>query len=188
MARINNVGLIEGKRGTGKTTYLVDLIRMYREKHPTQKILIISAINQPGWVHIPTIDLELLERWIKPNIYKIYGSNTEEILQAVESHFSNGLLIMEDATSFIPKTIPKEVRRMIIDTKQKNVDMLITFHGFMSTPPEILRYADTITMFKTDSPETRKNEIGAYYTDILSAYHRITNSKNKYINETIRIS
>lgn len=188
MARINQVILIEGKRGTGKSTYLRELIRKYRLKHPTQKILIISAINQPSYKDIPTIDLTMLPRWKNANIYKIYGSNTEEILQAVEEHFTNGLLIMEDATSFIPKTIPKEVRRMIIDTKQKNVDMLITFHGFMSTPPELLRYCDAITMFRTDSPESRKNEIGAYFEDVLKAYNEINKSTNPYYNKTIKVS
>jgi hypothetical protein len=95
---------------------------------------------------------------------------------------------MEDATSFIPKSIPKEVRRMIIDTKQKNVDLLMAFHGFMSTPPEIIRYCDTITMFKTDDPAARKEVIGAYYNDILEAYNSIMKSKNPYINKTIKIN
>ena len=186
--RINNVGLIEGKRGTGKSTYLLNLINHYWRVHKSQKILVVSMINQPAYLDIPKIDIDLLSRWKSPAIYKMYGSNTEDILQAIEEHFKNGLLLMEDATNFIPKSIPKEVRRMIIDTKQKNVDMLMTFHGFMSTPPEIIRYADTITMFKTDTPETRKDVIGAYYEDVLKAYNEIMKSTNPYINKTIKIN
>ncbi len=186
--RINNVGLIEGKRGTGKSTYLSQLIDRYNRVHPSKKILIVSLINQPSYLPVPAISIDLLQRWKRPATYKMYGSNTDELLQAIEEHFNNGLLLLEDATSFIPKTIPKEIRRMIIDTKQKNVDMLMTFHGFMSTPPELFRYADTITMFKTDTPETRKEVIGAYYDDVLKAYNSIMKSDNPYINKTIKIN
>jgi len=188
MKRLNNVGLILGKRGTGKSTYLKNIIEFYKTKNPNKKILIISAINQPTYNDIPTIDLNLLSRWKGSNVYKIYDSDTDLILQEVEQYFNNGLLIMEDATSFIRKNIQKEVRRMIIDTKQKNVDMLITFHGFMSTPPEILRYCDTITIFKTDHPQSRKNEIGAYYEDVLKIYNSVSNSKNNFINKTIKVN
>jgi len=186
--RINNVGLILGKRGTGKSTYLRALIEQYKTVHPKQKVLILSAINQPAYKDIPTIDIDLLRRWKNAGTYKIYGSNTEELLSEIELNFKNGLLIMEDATSFVPKSIPKEVRRMIIDTKQKNVDLLLTFHGFMSTPPEIIRYCDTITMFRTDNPESRKNDIGAYYEDINKAFNEILKSKNPFINKTIKIN
>lgn len=186
--RINNFGLLLGLRNTGKSTFLKELIRIYSQVQQTQKILILSAIKQPAYIHIPVIDIDLLSRWKKPSVYQIYGSNTQELLEAIETYFSNGLLILEDSTSFIPKTIPKELRRMIIDTKQKNVDLLTVFHGFMSTPPELFRYADTITMFKTDNPISRKDVIGSYYSDIEKAYYQIQNSKNQYENKTIKIN
>ncbi len=188
MNRLNNVGLILGMRGTGKSTYLRNLIEFYKEKNPTKRILIISAINQPNYYDIPTIDINLLRRWKNKGVYKLYDSDTDLILSEVEKHFTNGLLIMEDATSFINKNIQKEVRRMIIDTKQKNVDMLITFHGFMSAPPEVLRYCDTITIFKTDTPEPRKAMIGSYYSEVLKVYNEVMKSSNRYFHKTIKIN
>jgi energy-coupling factor transporter ATP-binding protein EcfA2 len=186
--RINLVNLILGKRGCGKTTFVRKLIALYRAKHIYRKILIVSTIDQPGYKDIPIIEISHLKRWKGSGTYRIFGSNTNEILEAIEEHFRGGLLVMEDSTAFIPKIIPEKLRRMIIDTKQKDVDMIMVFHGFMSTPPEILRYTDTLTFFKTDTPDSRKEAIGAYYNDVLTQYNNVMASTNQYIYKTVKIN
>jgi len=37
---------------------------------------------------------------------------------------------------------------VLLDTKQKNIDVLIQYHGVGDVPPALFRYADYIVLFK----------------------------------------
>jgi len=74
------------------TTYIKELIAKYEKKHPSQKILIMDTLDHPAYREIPSIDVDLMTRWIRPNTYRIYGGNTDEILQAVDNNLSNALM------------------------------------------------------------------------------------------------
>ena len=166
--RMNKVGAILGRRGCGKTTYTLALIQAYHKSHPAKKILVVDTLDHPSYKDVPVMDLEMLPRWKTPTIYRIFGSNTDEMLRGVEQ-LRNCLVIFEDASKYIRKNLQLEVRAFIIDSKQKNLDLVFLFHGFAYVPPELFRIMDFLTIFKTDNPEYRKSELVAY-DDILTAY------------------
>ncbi len=184
--RINNVSAILGRRGCGKTTYARELIRQYHEALPSQKILIADTLDHPAYRDIPAIDLDLLKRWKKPNIYRIYGANTDEILQTIESNLMNALVIFEDASKYLRANLSNDVRRFVLDSKQKNLDIVFIFHGFMFIPPELFRLMDNLVIFKSDNPEPRKFYIVAY-DQVKAAYDRVMKNENPYAHETVRI-
>lgn len=187
MSRINQVSAVLGRRGSGKTTYIKELIQGYEKAHPQQKILIIDTLDHPAYKHVPVIDIEMLARWRRANTYRIFGGNTDEILKAVEKNLTNALLIIEDASKFLNRTITPEVRRFIYDSKQKNLDIIFLFHGFMACPPEIFRMIDNIVLFKVnDDPEARKRDL-MNYKEVAQVYNRVQNHANQYYNETIQI-
>jgi Cdc6-like AAA superfamily ATPase len=184
--RINNVSAILGRRGTGKTTYVRKLINEYHNALPQQKILIADTLDHPAYKDIPAIDIDMLKRWRKPNIYRIYGSNTDEILQTINTYLYNALVIFEDASKYLRPNLDKDVRMFILDSKQKNLDLIFIFHGFMFVPPEMFRLLDNLVIFKSDNPETRKFYIVAF-DQVMEAYKRVMNDSNPYANETVRI-
>jgi len=188
MNRINYVNLLLGRRGTGKTYYLLnELIPTYQKHRPDMKILIMDTFENPGYKHIAKIDSKKIKVWVRPgSIYKVYGSNTKEILADIQEDASNMLIIFEDATKYIKKVLQEDVRKFIIDSKQKNLDLIFLFHGFSSTPPELFRLADTLTMFRTDNPIYRKSDIIEYDLDS-SLFKKIKNSKNKYAKATLQL-
>ncbi|MBW6482834.1 MAG: hypothetical protein K0B10_07215 [Vicingaceae bacterium] len=184
--RINTVNAVLGRRGTGKTTYIKQLIEVYKQAHPQQKILIIDTLDHPAYKEIPAINLDLLTRWEKPNTYRLFGSNTDEILQTIDENLYNALLICEDASKYLNRTITPEVRRFIYDSKQKNLDIIFLFHGFMATPVELFRMIDNLVLFKCDSPNNRKNDM-INFQEVTESWQRVMINPSPYYNETVNI-
>lgn len=183
---MNKVTAILGRRGTGKTTYLKELIKTYNEALPNQKILILDTLDHPSYRDIPVIDEKLLQRWKKPAIYRMYSSDTDNLLLKVEQHYNNGLLILEDASKYLRRQLSNDVRRFIFDSKQKNLDIIFLFHGFMAMPKELYSIIDNLVLFKTDDPSFRKNSI-MNYQEVKEAYTRVMAHPSPYYNETITI-
>ncbi|NSW46459.1 MAG: hypothetical protein HPY79_11655 [Bacteroidales bacterium] len=184
--RINNVSAILGRRGSGKTTYVRKLIESYRQALPGQKILIADTIDHPAYKDVAAINTDLLSRWKKPNVYRIFGSNTDEILNTINTHLYNALVIFEDASKYIRRQLSDDVRAFILDSKQKNLDLIFLFHGFSYVPPEMFRVLDNITIFRCDNPTYRKNDIVAF-DEVIKAYEQVMNSNNPYEHATVRI-
>lgn len=184
--RINQVTAILGRRGSGKTTYILSVIQEYKKAHPEKRILIMDTLDHPAYKEIPVLTFDLIEKWKTPTIYRTFGSNTDEILNSISKHLNNCLIIFEDASKYIRKNLQKEVRNFIIDSKQKNLDLIFVFHGFSYVPPELFRLLDMITIFKTDNPEYRKFEIVAY-DEVKSTYDKVMRSKDPYFRKTVKI-
>jgi hypothetical protein len=183
--RTNFVSSILGKRNSGKTYYTRNLINEYRAAHPSQKILIADTLDHPKYRDIPTITIDMLQYWKKPNIYRIFGSNPDEILKAIGQHIWNALIIYEDASKYVDLNLKDDVRDYILDSKQKNVDLLFLFHGFTFMPPKMFRIIDNLVIFRCEGPQSRKNDIVGYQ-EVLAAWERVMNEK-PYYHETVNI-
>lgn len=183
--RINYVTALIGGRGTGKTTFTIDLIKKYRAAHPEMKILIMDLLDHPAYREIPFIKVDMLQRWKGSSIYRIIDL-PELVLPEISRVCYNTLLIFEDATSYMEGRLEEPVKRFVIQSKQKNLDMLFQFHGFNDIPPKLLRYMDILTIFKCDSPEYRKRQI-IEYKSVLKAWETVMKDKNPYANQTVII-
>jgi energy-coupling factor transporter ATP-binding protein EcfA2 len=184
--RINTANLILGRRGCGKTTYTKEIIQAYHKAHPDQKILIMDTFDHPSYRDIPVIDIDLLKRWEKPGIYRIFGSNTDEIFSTIQTHLYNAMVIFEDASKYIRGRLQDDVRKFIIDSKQKNLDLVFLFHGFSFAPPEIWRIIDAVTIFKSDNPFHRKSDI-VNFDQVYSIWQNVMNDTSPYAKETVLI-
>lgn len=185
-ARINKIILILGKRGTGKTYYGKEIIKTYQEFQPNMKILVMDTFDHPSYREIPEISLDLLKRWDKPATYRIYKGNKSKILDVISEYMYNSVIIFEDARKIIKKVLPKNVEEFIIDSKQKNLDLIFMYHGFTFCPLDLLRYADDVVMFKCANPIMRKNDI-LNFEEIYEAWKKIKNDPFPYAKKTINI-
>ena len=184
--RINTVNNILGRRGCGKTTYTKEIISAYRKSHPEQKILIMDTFDHPSYRDTPVINIDMLKRWEKPSTYRIFGSNTDEIFSTIQTTLYNSLVIFEDSSKYIRGRLQDDVRNFIIDSKQKNLDLVFLFHGFSFTPPELWRIIDSVTIFKSDNPTYRKSDI-VNFDQIMSAWTDVMNDPSLYAKKTVMI-
>ncbi len=183
--RQNKVTAILGRRGTGKTTYMRELMQALLIGQ-NKKILILDTLDHPSYKDVPIIDTALLKRWQSPAMYRMFDKDTDKLLQNVECYFNNGLLVLEDASKYLRRTLSNEVRMFIFDSKQKNVDIIFLFHGFMAMPKELFSIVDNLVIFKTDDPKNRKGDI-MNYQEVKEVYDRVMAHESPYYNETIQI-
>jgi hypothetical protein len=186
--RMNKVTAILGRRGCGKTTYSVKFIKSYRTMHPDKKILVIDTLDHPLYREFAAVTPELVSRWKEPNIYRIFGSNMAEIFDCITNNFTNALILFEDAIKILDAKLQPEIKNLIIDSKQKNLDIIFIFHGFSAIPLNVLRYLDFITVFKTaDNPKYRRQDI-TFYDELLPVWEKVMKDKSPYAKRTLQIT
>ncbi len=186
MTRENRVILIIGGRGSGKTTLGKNVMLQLLNTNPEMYGLVVDTFDHPayrsGFVQITP---KMLERIKTRACYRVFGSNTYDIMRSIEANCFNATILFEDASKYIYGTIPDETKKFILDSKQKNLDLIFMFHGFGFVPPALYRLVDGIFLLRTnDSPLTRKALIPCY-TQIEAAYKRILASKDPYPRESI---
>ncbi len=187
MERINLVNIIVGKRGTGKSWFfLKNLLPIYRKAHPKKRVLIMDTLDHPAYRDIPRVNCAMLERWRGGGVYRIFGDDEQKILDSIEKNVHNALIVFEDASKYIDANLPDKVNRFVLDSKQKNLDLIFMFHGFSYCPPKLWRIADTVTIFKSDNPEYRKKEIVAY-EDVKQSWNNVMADPNRYAQKTVRL-
>ncbi len=192
--RDNVVWLFAGTRGTGKTTAVKQVIR----SSTIPKKLIVDTFDSDVWqtlehhgfpdgmnIPIPIIDQKKIPYW-KSGIYRLISSDTDLIFPIIEKHVKNALIVFEDATKYIGSRLDKPVRKFVLDSKQKNLDLIFIFHSLASIPPELVRVANYLTLFKTQEgmPSLHKYP----FPQIPIAMKKIQKSSNRYHYETIRLS
>jgi len=179
--------MVLGRRGTGKSHYIInDVIPLYLQAHPQMKILIIDTMDHPMYRMIAPITIDMIPRWRRPAVYRCFDPDTPRILHTVANSLYNCVVIHEDASKYIRRTVSDDVRRYILDSKQKNLDLIFLFHGFSFAPPEIWRIIDGVTIFKCDNPTYRRADI-VNFEEINQAWKKVIADPNPYAKETIWI-
>lgn len=182
--RINKVSLVLGRRGTGKTYYIKKVIRSFLVR--MLKVLVVDTLDHPSYAGVKTIQPSGIARMRAGDCCRCWGSDTDGILAACED-FKNGLLVIEDATKFIEGRLQDSVKRLVYDSKQKNVDIIFIFHGFVACPPALFRICDNILMFKTgDTPDVRKNDLPAF-EEVVKAHNSVMADKNPYAHKLVNV-
>lgn len=192
--RVNYITLIIGTRGTGKTTFvkgseelkIEGVIDVYLDRDPKQKILIVDLFDNPVWSDVPTITVEKLARW-KSGVYRIYHHDASELMRIINRHCYNTVIFFEDATKYVQNTLDENLRRLLIDSKQKNLDVFFAFHYLNAVPPGLVRISDYMVLFKTN--ETYSSQLRNKYPhpDIEKAFKEVSNHKNRFFNKQIAL-
>ncbi|MCX6250720.1 MAG: hypothetical protein NTX61_08210 [Bacteroidetes bacterium] len=184
--RVNKVIGVLGKRGSGKTYYILKFIKEYHRAHPSKGILIVDTLDHPGYSHVTPVSIDELQSGHVPAISRIFHRKPDDVLKVIQALSANCLIVFEDATKYIRKNLQEDVRWFIIDSKQRNVDLIFIFHGFSFAPPELFRLFDTYVIFKTDNPKYRRSDMVAY-DEIKSAYDQVMKDKNPYARKTVNV-
>lgn len=185
---MNKVSGIFGRRGCGKTTFLLaEIIPVYLQKQ--MKILIIDTFDHPSYRKIPVLDKKKFPLW-KKGVYRVFVPADEipDLNYFINSQISiwNTLIVYEDAYKHTFKSIDRNLVQLMADSKQKNIDIVFMYHSWMQAPPDLFRFIDFIEVFKTkDSPESRKNFMPGYFDEAMNVWKRVMQDKNNFAHELL---
>lgn len=184
--RINYVTAIIGRRGAGKSVYTRNFILEYKKLHPYHKIIVVSDEN-PNYVDFQHVNLSDLLRLPIDGLFRVWNNDIDKLLTAIHENIWNSLIIFEDSSKYIRKNLQPAVRQTVLDSKQRNTDIIFQFHGFSYVPPELFRVLDLLTLFKVnDTPEYRKSDIVAFH-EVFNCYSLVMKNKNPYFHKTVKI-
>ncbi len=158
--------MVAGARGKGKTGWVKKNI-VLPSKHP--KKLIVDTFDSSSWrtmetfdrpdlrlIPVPVLPHDAVPEW-NSGLYRMFGQ-PGEMFSLIEQHLNNSLVVFEDATKYVGSKLTEETKRFVYDSKQKNLDLVYVFHSLASIPPELVRAADILVLFKTNEGQPSKDK------------------------------
>jgi len=182
--RTNKLSILLGNRATGKTIYGKTLIRAALQSG--KGVLVIDTFDHPAYAALNRITPDCIASILPGECVRCYGSDIDSILHECTNLY-NALLVMEDATKYIYGTITDDVKQILFDSKQKNVDILMMFHSWTACPPAVFRVADNLIIKKTgDNCEVRKKDC-PNFVEVYKAWETVEHSADKYITKFVQL-
>ena len=192
--RINKVSLIAGTRGTGKTDWIKNgLVGALGFR----KQLIVDTFDSPTWhtletflkpdqkaITVPSMPHDKFPYW-KTGRYRIFGSDTDHIMSLITQFAYSCTIVFEHSTKYIGSQLTKDMRHFVLDSKQKDLDLIFIFHSLGQIPPDLIRVADNITLFKTND---RKVPSKIDFPEIETAFISVNANPSRYYNEFIQLN
>jgi len=189
--RFNLINIVVGRRGSGKTFFTKMLFRIFLGRG--MKVLIVDTFNHPSYNEgdeaypsaVQRVMPHQVPSW-KKGIYRMYGHDFDtEMLPALKD-LRNTFIVFEDAKKYIRQHVQPELDSLLIDSKQKNIDMIFLYHSWGDVPPRLIKMADSIEVFRTaDSPQIRKNLISGIFVEAMKVYEKVKSSKKDWFHQSI---
>jgi archaellum biogenesis ATPase FlaH len=181
MPRLNQIIIIVGGKGTGKTTLALQLLN----KAP-KKTLIVDTFDHPAYRIYPELTQEQLPYW-KSGTYRIFDGDTVETLKAINKHVWNANIILEDAFKYLSFNLKKDEIRLFSDSKQHNQDIIIMFHAIKQIPTYLCSLADKLVILKTKE-QLQSNTTKFYnWEDIKAAHTKVARHPDPHYFEVINL-
>ncbi len=187
--RFNMVGLVIAKRGSGKTLFHLgskhssnpkDKALNFRGVIDTElaagfKCLTVDIMDHPSYKNIPRLKQKDFRDW-KTGPARIVIPDPDEIPNLVkfintQPHFNDSFICFEDAGKYTFDRLPKSFRRLVAETKQRNIDLLFMYHCWKDTPRDVFRKGlDYMQVFKTEDDVSCRQEDISQFEKVRRAY------------------
>lgn len=162
--------LVLGFNGTGKTTFLRNLLEHMVQSAMTQgrrlKVLIVTP-DDTEWQDYEENRLETPDDYVYSGIQRhvwtdSYAGEKHYSMQRI-AHFSNGIVVFDDCKVYFGDILPQEMINLFIRRRQRSLDVFFVGHGFTTIPPKAFTYYSDAILFRTvDNIERRKNCINNF--------------------------
>ncbi len=149
--------VIVGEQGMGKTYFSLNKI-VLPYINLERKILILHHKNHPDYKHIQKIKITQLAAWCRRKDLLgpafCYYDDTDVMLEIILRDFdqmgtNSGLIILDDFTSWHTGKMSKNLKKLIIDPKQSNYDLIVQAHSMEDVPKGFLSKVQVLILFKT---------------------------------------
>lgn len=189
--RGNEAEAVVGFKQTGKSYYMNKRAVAY-PKH--KKVLIYDSSFSPVFAPYKTVNTKTLfsGRW-KSGIIKYECENADEVMTNIASFAKDKklnptgiLLIIDDATKYIPANPDQTIKNLIIDHRKYNADILYGFHSFIDVPPFLRRNVHYFTIKKTADNFDQLDKMNLMNKDkMIAAWLKVMKSDIRYTQITV---
>jgi hypothetical protein len=182
--RPNAVIVSVGRPRTGKTTFNLQLIQAIAEQ---KGVLIFDLNGEAAFKDFPVMPFDKLPGWKSKGIYRIFHDDPEEFISAVRRYVYNAAVVFEDTTAYIDSSISDNLKRLLVDRRHRNVDMIFSFHSLRVIPPKLLDFTNYMIVGKTgDSEKYLKNlEKLPNPEHFISVWQRVMQNPSNFYREII---
>lgn len=144
MSRLNELILIVGVRGTGKTT----IAKMVGEKAGKRSI-IVDTDDHPSYSDLPLYSLSKAMVNTSSS-FRMIESDIDEVLSVLNRNQTNAVVTLEDATKVLGSTLSKAQKTFFVDMRKRNFDVIVMFHSLADIAPWLCRNYNRLILFRTD--------------------------------------
>lgn len=179
--RLNVINLVVGAPGHGKTTKILELLKRY-----PRKILIYDINKEKAYSDFPLIELKDI-RFHSHGIARVFTPDTRALVDAIDKHYYNGLVVFEDATKYLPSGVANVFswRSIFTNYRHRNRDYIFTFHSLNRIPPFVYEMSNYITLFKTKEQFDGSLKKVPNFSVVQTAYNKVQKAKDKFYNVTV---
>jgi hypothetical protein len=155
--------LLLGGQRSGKTFYADGKVNEYPA---AKKVLIVDPDGQEKtWAKYPIISLDKIAG-MKGHKRIIFDSENPDFMKTLKDNFKNGLLILDDAKTYIRAGNSfKDFETLIIRRRASNIDIFLMYHGFSRIPLFVLTYATHCVLFRVDEDPDAAKDLSRYERD-----------------------
>ncbi len=180
--------LICGGTETGKSTLILEIIEKRRKTE--NNVIIHDPNRQTKYLQFAEINFDQF-RNMKKGCYRINNGEFKTFFNITYNHFKNGLVVSEDASTYLTPYPDKEIYPNLIALRHKdhNVDLIFVAHALRRVPPYLIEQLNEIVLFKTgDSWEKIKDRFpDNKVEEIKKAFDEVNGDPNPHAKRKITI-
>lgn len=161
-------------------------------RHKFAKCLVVDTFDSDVWhnlatfhhpeakeIKVPAIPLQRFKNW-RSGIGRIFSADTTELMAEIQENAKNTFIVFEDSTKYIGSRLTDETKKFVLDSKQKNLDLVFIFHSLSQIPPDLVRVADILVLFKTNEGKISTTKYP--WAEIPEMMKKLKASPNRYEN------
>ena len=162
--RITFCDIVVGAVGSGKTHFLEKEI-LPKMIESGKRVLVVTE-QRDDWQDYP-----LLQNYDELKTFtggrKMYFADGR--LEKIKEFYMNGILVFDDARTFINSQPTKFLRWLLIGRRHEGIDLFSVFHGLDEVPPIYFKFSSRLIMFNsTGELAKRKQEISAEKINLIA--------------------
>lgn len=200
--RLNRLIVITGTRGTGKTTYLINLLRSLSRRrgtliiNPSQETKFLAAgipeIKKPASLVVPA---GRVRQYIPKVSYagRIRGDRRKRMQSVIEYFLTRkrtGALVIDDARElFKGQEFTDVFETYLLAGRQNDIDIILILHSLGQIPAPIVPYVTDVIIFPSHEASERFFYKLPKSDELFAAQNRVNERSKKsfHVSEWVRL-
>ncbi len=152
---------VVGAKRQGKSTVIDSFIKDYMKANASGKVLIHDLSETRAFAEYAEIGVDDLKKGIlidghrkkwDRGVHRTITKDTDTLIKNINSHFRNGLVVLDEARSWIPRgdaSVNMQIMELFTTHTNKNLDIIVVFHEWMDISTKLRGMINDWIIFRT---------------------------------------